>query len=460
VKVGEPSHRLTLCLTTLLLAIKATESVLKTLRACGKSALSAPSGEIANTLIKRSCAPSLVMTPEGYMVKEAAPGTSPHRTAAPRRKQRPPIDQFKHEDLTVLLQNINNIYDHRIERRERVEEFIPTMTHGEATHLDSIYSHDPTLNESVIAYNSLLGCPQSKARLQVMRHGSCHPHRLSQVLFVRLRVFSKQYTEGQLSLTEYHKKNMATIKKIVHSQSIGLRSVSDTELKSPKNLSNVSQLLSQADDSESVEVEPPLRMRSHSAEIIQALATSASISSCYPQSFRFVLFMDNSLMLFTPHTDTTAVVVVRGHAKILKKAYSQMREVQTEEARPLSSTDPVPRSDSTEFEYVNPQHLPAESPIALVSSAPVKDPQQRRPSIMSRRHSSSDVQTPRVALSGGGAARQNPGFKTLPLRKPLGVTPTSRPVPALCLTPPQVDAPSALPLTTRRRPQCFQAMAD
>lgn len=49
---------------------------------------------------------------------------------------------------------------------------------------------------------------------------------------MRLRVFARQYTEGQLSLTEYCKKNIATIKKIVHSQSIGLRSHSDTEFPS------------------------------------------------------------------------------------------------------------------------------------------------------------------------------------------------------------------------------------
>jgi hypothetical protein len=249
---------------------------------------------------------------------------------------------------------------------------------------------------------------------------------------VRLRVYSRQYTEGLLSLTEYQKKNLVTIKKIVHSQSVGLRSGSDTDLKSPgtpANMSIVSQLLSQPDDQS--EFEPPLRMRSHSSEIIQALATSASISSCYPQSFRFVLFIDNSLMLFTPHTDTTAVVVVRGNAKMLKKAYSQMREQEEVPQRPLEASA-VPRTDSSEFEFVNPQ-LASEEPL------PVKDAKQRRPSIVSRRHSSADVQTPRAGVVG---AKQNPGFKTLPLRKPL-VPPSRPPIP--CLTPPQVDPPFTSP---------------
>jgi hypothetical protein len=111
-------------------------------------------------------------------------------------------------------------------------------------------------NESVLAYNSLLGCPQSKSRLQVgypfplFLLPALAPQRL-QVLFLRLRVHTRQYTEGLLSLTEFHKKNISTIKKIVHSQSIGLRSHSGTDLQgSPETMTNASmaELLSQADE--------------------------------------------------------------------------------------------------------------------------------------------------------------------------------------------------------------------
>jgi hypothetical protein len=62
-----------------------------------------------------------------------------------------------------------------------------------------------------------------------------------------------------LSLTEYHKQNISAIKKIVHSQSIGLRSHSDTELRSAaETITNASmaELLSQADEEVSLTSAP------------------------------------------------------------------------------------------------------------------------------------------------------------------------------------------------------------
>jgi hypothetical protein len=39
-----------------------------------------------------------------------------------------------------------------------------------------------------------------------------------QVLFLRLKVYNSQYTDGHMTLTEYHKKNMEVMKRIVYSQ--------------------------------------------------------------------------------------------------------------------------------------------------------------------------------------------------------------------------------------------------
>jgi hypothetical protein len=193
-------------------------------------------------------------------------------------------------------------------------------------------------------------------------------------------------------------------------------------------------------------------MRSHSSEIIRALASSASISSCYPQSFRFVIFLDNSLMLFTPHTDTTAVVVLRGDVKMLHKAYSQMRDEEgqgqgQEEEKEEGQGNLATRADSSEFEFVNPQHSPRVSPQPRPPVAvpiPAEDlSKQRRPGGMSRRHSSSDVQTPRPANL---RAESKLGFKTLPLLKPPKTSPERRPPVEMTLTPPLVTPlPPVLP---------------
>lgn len=48
---------------------------------------------------------------------------------------------------------------------------------------------------------------------------------------MRLRVYTQKYIEGHLTLTEYQKKNNLTLKKIVHSQSIGLRGISESDIK-------------------------------------------------------------------------------------------------------------------------------------------------------------------------------------------------------------------------------------
>lgn len=87
-------------------------------------------------------------------------------------------DECRHEDLSTLLQNINNIY----EPQESLEDFVPTA-HSPNYHETSTFqgpSSTPITfflilrplefnqNKSVRAYNSLLGCPQSKSRLQVI----------------------------------------------------------------------------------------------------------------------------------------------------------------------------------------------------------------------------------------------------------------------------------------------------
>lgn len=75
---------------------------------------------------------------------------------------------------------------------------------------------------------------------------------------MRLRVYARQYTEGQLSLTDYHKKNLATIKKIVHSQSVGLRSHSDTELPSSPDIIRVGEYLNRPELDEEVSQIPSM----------------------------------------------------------------------------------------------------------------------------------------------------------------------------------------------------------
>jgi hypothetical protein len=112
-----------------------TEAVVKSIRGYGKGALFAPGGETAESIQRRSCAPSLTMTQEGFMVKD---GKSPRRSSG---------DRWRHEDLSTLLQNINDIYESRLQPQESFEDFVPTVhpASGDSPESDLNSFHGPPL---------------------------------------------------------------------------------------------------------------------------------------------------------------------------------------------------------------------------------------------------------------------------------------------------------------------------
>jgi hypothetical protein len=85
-------------------------------------------------------------------------------------------ESFKHEDLTTLLKSVNNIYD-TIEAIEHVEDYIPAAHSapeakksmmGMIVSFFPSYPQDNKCDDRITCYTSLLGCPQSKSRLQVL----------------------------------------------------------------------------------------------------------------------------------------------------------------------------------------------------------------------------------------------------------------------------------------------------
>lgn len=55
----------------------------------------------------------------------------------------------------------------------------------------------------------------------------------------------------------------------------------------------------------------PERTRSQSVETRRALKNSSAVCALYPPSFRFVLFMNSTMFLFSPHSSTVAIAVLR-----------------------------------------------------------------------------------------------------------------------------------------------------
>ena len=122
-----------------------------------------------------------------------------------------------HEDLLSMLKHINSIYPPSpdADPNTRTMSSAPaatTGTNGEATAPSRARPMSLTSDESrrvngyVSGYGELVGATQAKCRLQV--------------LFLRLKVYHTQYTEGRMTLTEYHKKNMETMKRIVYTHGI------------------------------------------------------------------------------------------------------------------------------------------------------------------------------------------------------------------------------------------------
>lgn len=119
------------------IAIRTTEIVVKSIRKHAKNALFSPEGNTAEIIKKRSSAPSLSMNSEGYLVHMNS-DTSDLLDVSPEDGPSNVDDKFKHEDLTTLLQKINNIYDNRIEPPERFEEYVPTMN-SSASDVDPVF---------------------------------------------------------------------------------------------------------------------------------------------------------------------------------------------------------------------------------------------------------------------------------------------------------------------------------
>ena len=120
-----------------------------------------------------------------------------------------------HEDLLSLLKHINSIYSPSSDADTNphlVSTAPSTGTNGEATAptrarpMSLASDESRRVNGYVSGYGNLVGATQAKSRLQV--------------LFLRLKVYNTQYTEGRMTLTEYHKKNMETMKRIVYTHGI------------------------------------------------------------------------------------------------------------------------------------------------------------------------------------------------------------------------------------------------
>jgi hypothetical protein len=76
-------------------------------------------------------------------------------------------DRWRHEDLSTLLQTINNIYESRVERQESFEDFVPTVHRASADSSESdlhSFNGSSSFPPLSVLYLASSLCPHSVCR--------------------------------------------------------------------------------------------------------------------------------------------------------------------------------------------------------------------------------------------------------------------------------------------------------
>jgi hypothetical protein len=83
---------------------------------------------------------------------------------------------------------------------------------------------------------------------------------------------------------------------------------------------------------------PVERQRSQSVEVRKALTAAPALLALYPPSFRFVIFMNSTLLLFSPHSNTVAVAVLRNSIRTANLTPASSRHLVVEETADRSNS--------------------------------------------------------------------------------------------------------------------------
>lgn len=83
---------------------------------------------------------------------------------------------------------------------------------------------------------------------------------------------------------------------------------------------------------------PPERMHSQTLEVRKTLTETSVSQALYPPSFRFVIFMNSSLLLFSPHSNTVAVANLRNSIRTANLTPASSRRLIVEPTNGQSNT--------------------------------------------------------------------------------------------------------------------------
>ena len=283
---------------------KATDIVLNYVRESVSCALRDPQSEKAEHIAARGRAPGLTMTATGHFVE----GVMDY--AAAEAFVRENLDHFseisKKRNLGALLKRNNDVYYPSDGYLLSESNAFFTEQQGEDDEHNSDNDDESGKLEDTMAL--LLGTHPKKSRIQV--------------LFLRLKSFSEQYALGHLSLTDYYRNNMETLRSIVNAQMViedyyGTLAVKDArgdQLRMTRSFSNThSPVVPTSNPGNKRSL-----IRSQTKEVMEQLEggqdenSANELRKCYAPSFRFVVQLEpNSLMMYYPRSNHTATALFR-----------------------------------------------------------------------------------------------------------------------------------------------------
>ena len=287
----------------------ATDIVLNYLKQSVLTSLTEPSGEKAQHIVKRGQGPGITMTAVGHFV-EGAMSYQAAETFVKKHEQHF-AETSKRRDLSVLLKRNNDVYS------PSDGYLLPETNTAEHTGTDGVKDKhnnkdDGEKVEDTIAL--LLGSHPKKSRIQI--------------LFLRLKSFAEQYAMGHLSLTEYYRNNMETLRSIVNAQSVvedfyGSLFDKDERADRVRMSRSFSALHTPTTIGSAAPAAPVVNkralVRSQTKEVMDQLEGGQDdtavdeLKNCFAPSFRFVIQLEpNSLLIYVPRTNCTATAVFRG----------------------------------------------------------------------------------------------------------------------------------------------------
>ena len=183
----------------------ATDSVLNYLRGSVYSSLMDPRGEKAGHVLNRGRAPGVTMTAAGHFVEGAMDYQAAEMYVKKHATQFSEMSASKQRDLSELLKRNNDVYSPS-------DGYLLSES-------NQFYSSENPTGDTDREQNSDDGTGQLEDTMALML--GAHPKKSRiQVLFLRLKSFSEQYALGHLSLTDYYRNNMETLRNIVNAQNV------------------------------------------------------------------------------------------------------------------------------------------------------------------------------------------------------------------------------------------------